>query len=346
VWITITTGASGNGTGTVAFTVAANTGAARTGTITVGGQIFTISQAAGNALGTSRTRFDFDGDGRADVSVFRPSNGFWYELRGQNSLFFAMQFGQSSDRLAPADYDGDGKTDIAVFRGSVPGAGNLAYFYITRSSDNSFVPVQFGTTGDVPVAGDWDGDGKGDLAVYRDGSLTGGQSFFYYRPSSQSSVNSNTISLGVTGDKPLVGDFDGDRKLDAAVFRPSNATWYIVKSSNNQTIEQAFGLPTDIPTPADFDGDGITNLAVFRPSNGFWYIARASGVPSQNFDAVQFGTNGDRPVPADYDGDGRADVAVWRPSNGTWYILRSSEGLTGVQFGTGEDKPIPNAYIY
>ncbi len=278
--------------------------------------------------------------------MFRPSNGFWYELRSRNNVFFALQFGQATDRIAPADYDGDGKTDIAVFRDTVAGAGNSAYFYITRSVDNSFVPVQFGATGDVPVTGDWDGDGKADLAVYRDGSLTGGQSFFYYRPSSQPTVNFNTIPLGVTGDKPLVGDFDGDGRIDPAVFRASSATWIILKSSINQITQTTFGLSTDIPAPADFDGDGITNLAVFRPSNGFWYIARPTGNPAQNFEAVQFGANGDRPVPADYDGDGRADVAVFRPANGSWYILRSSEGLTGVQFGTSEDRPIPGAYIF
>jgi len=340
-WLTTSVVSNGPGSSTVTYTFQTNnTTLARSGTISVGGQTFTVNQSAGT--NNARTNYDFDGDRKADISVFRPSNGTWYILPSQTNGFYGFPFGQAGDQIAPADYDGDGKTDVAVFRGTVPGAGNLAYFYILNSSDNSFRPVQFGATGDVPLSGDWDGDGKGDLAVYRAASTAGGQSFFYYRPSSQQAVNFNTIPLGTAGDKPLLGDFDGDGRLDPAVFRPSTAAWIILKSSVNQITQTTFGLSTDVPVPADYDGDGITNIAVFRPSNGFWYTSQN---PATNFGGIQFGAAGDLPIPADYDGDGRADTAVFRPSNGVWYLNRTTSGLSGVQFGVNGDKPAPNAYI-
>ena len=74
--------------------------------------------------------FDFDGDGRSDISVYRPSNNIWYLNRSQAG-FTAVQFGAAGDLLTPADFTGDGKTDIAVFR---PSNGN---WYVLRSEDGT-----------------------------------------------------------------------------------------------------------------------------------------------------------------------------------------------------------------
>lgn len=104
---------------------------------------------------------DFDGDGRTDLSVFRPSDGTWYVMQSGSNTFRATQFGTSGDKIVPGDYDGDGRTDFAVFRSGV--------WYVLRSSDNSFAAATFGFITDKPVPGDYDGDGKTDIAVYRSG---------------------------------------------------------------------------------------------------------------------------------------------------------------------------------
>ncbi len=275
-------------------------------------------------------KFDFDGDGRADTSVFRPGEGNWY-LNNSTTGFSAVYFGLAADKLVPADYDGDGKTDIAVWRES------QTRFYILQSTDGTVREENFGLAGDVPnVVGDWDGDGLADPAVYR----AGAQSTFYYRGSNNNpNGNISSVQWGITGDKPVNGDFDGDGKLDAAVFRPSNGLWYIHQSSDSQVMTVSFGLANDKPVAADYDGDGKTDIAVYRPSNGTWYFS----LTTNGFTAFPFGISTDLPVPADYDGDGKADAAVYR--DGTWYILGSTSGTQFINFGLAADKPIPASMI-
>jgi hypothetical protein len=269
--------------------------------------------------------FDFDNDFKADISLFRPSNGVWYRLDSfRNISFQAVGFGINGDIPASGDFDGDGVFDISIYR---PSTGT--WWRIESLTGNVFA-LNFGLNDDIPTVGDFDGDGRSDIAVYRPS-----MGVWYLQ---QSQAGFFTIQFGLNGDRPVVGDYDGDGRSDICVWRPSDGNWYRLNSSNGQFVAVNFGLNGDIPVRGDFNNGGRSDLAVFRPSNGVWYFLYTE---NNQFFATQFGTNGDIPVPSDYDGDGQTDIGVWRPSTGVWYVIRSSNGSFMItQFGLNGDVPI------
>ena len=274
---------------------------------------------------------DFDGDKKADVSVWRSDEKNWYvyqsSLANQLKTVIDWGIGALGDIAVPGDYDGDGKTDFAVWR---PSEGN---WYILKSTTNLGTASGWGSPTDKPVPGDYDGDGKTDLAVFRPS-----EGNWYIM---NSSTNTMTIrNFGASTDKLVQGDYDGDGKTDVAVYRPSEGNWYVLNSLTNTVSARSWGTAGDVLVPADYNSDGLADIAVFRPSENNWYILRSGGgVTIQNW-----GTSGDTPVPADYDGDGKADIAVYRPSEGNWYVINSSNSsitnsnLSGLV-------PVPNAYL-
>ena len=90
--------------------------------------------------------------------------------------------------------------------------------------------VSWGLTGDIPVVGDWNGDGKDDIGIFRPSK---GIWSLDSNGNSKWDISDKSVSWGLTGDIPVVGDWNGDGKDDIGIFRPSNGIWSLDSNGNN-----------------------------------------------------------------------------------------------------------------
>ncbi len=277
-----------------------------------------------------RAPFDFDGDGKTDVSIFRPSVAEWWYTRSSDGRVNAGQFGSATDSITPGDFTGDGRTDIAFFR---PSTGE---WFILRSENGTFYAFPFGTNGDITMPADYDADGRTDPAVFRPGT-----GIWYIARSSDSQVS--IAQFGLAGDQPVASDYDGDGKADLAIVRDNGGTkeWWIQRSTAG-LFATVFGQTGDKAVPGDYTGDGRSDLAIWRPANGNWLVLRSEDL---SYFAFPFGQAGDWPAPGDYDGDGKTDPTVFRPSSATWFINRSTSGIQITGFGAQTDVPVPGRFV-
>jgi hypothetical protein len=303
-----------------------------------------------NALGR-RVNSDFNGDGRSDAGIFRPSvtpNALWYSTPSGGGEVFQIYFGTSGDIPVPADYDGDGKTDAVIWRPST------ALWYGPRTGAGSIViQLVMGQNGDIPVPCDYDGDGAIDPAIYRPSTGL----WFGTRANGGTVVLNTNISVAA-GDIPVPADFNGDGKCDPAIMRPGGGPggtnlWYSVPSGGGTVFQIYFGAVGDIPVPGDYDGDGKGDAVIFRPSTGLWYGPRTGA--AQIVTQVILGQNGDIPVPGDYDGNGATDPAIYRPGTGLFYgtnaagntvVLNTNLGLAASDIPTAQRPHEQAVYPY
>jgi hypothetical protein len=293
---------------------------------------------------------------------------------------------------ANVDFNGDGKTDFVVARATLtplteataPGLAPIANAYdpevkgrrrTVPKTENAIAPpiywyTQFngsasqgvGQLGDAAtdfvLSEDFDGDAKDDLVVWTEGAA--GVANFKVLQSLTNTVTSQLF--GQAGDDPAVlGDYDGDNKADAAVYRcpgiadPAGQCYFFYRGSNanpggNITyVPWGFGNDGDFfPNTGDFDGDGKNDFCIQRtnPSQagqGQFVLLRSSDL---GIEYVSWGLDSDFIIPGDYDGDGKTDFMVRRTVSGArqhWLLTRT--GATSfINWGITGDTSVPGDY--
>ncbi len=310
------------------------------------------------------TVLDFNGDAKQDIVVanFGADSVSTFAGSGSGTFQLVQNLGAGSGPVAieAADFIGnDGIKDLAIANYN---SDNLTFCTGFASGQFNCTPNGTWSANPISISSGAFLGGATSLAVALSGSnlvrvvtsaISVGQNPNAVRTADLNvdgkpdlvSVNSGSNDVSVLLNSCIVAtgnlfDFNGDRRTDYTVFRPSGTNWWLSPQANPV---KNLGRPTDRIVPADYNGDKLTDYAIYRPENNLWFVIDSfNGKPIYY---LQFGVAQDIAAPADYDGDGKTDIAVWRPSDGNWYIRRSTDNVTQVTgFGMNGDTPAPADY--
>ncbi len=207
----------------------------------------------------------------------------------------------------PVDFGGEGISDLAVYD---PLTGR---WYIWSPETGVIAwETPLGGPGFSPIPGDYNGNGRVDFAVYRDG--------YWYAQGLDGTWILEGEAFGGADFNPVAGDYDGDGITDMMVYHEESGRWF------GRTVAGAllmwgtqWGGPGFSPVSGDYNNNGRTDLAVY--ANGYWFIQTADGEEVILY-GIGWGGAEFTPVPGEYDGDGETDLAVYHEQSGMWFIIK------------------------
>ncbi|WP_175530028.1 FG-GAP-like repeat-containing protein [Actinopolyspora lacussalsi] len=297
---------------------------------------------------TTEAGTDFNGDGYEDIAAFTTggatdvytsdSNGSTFGGATKNT---SELIGKAEDRMS-GDFNGDGRSDLLITL-TTPNSDDvpIPHTYVALSNGSGFESFEsWGTLSalDSVRVGDFNGDGKDDIVRFH-GQSSGGATV---RLSNGSSFESDGVWHGYfapKGERPAVGDFNGDGKDDLVTFLQGDSTnpedVFVSLSTgsgfteDNQKWHDYFSLEGERPTVGDFNGDGKDDIVTFmNDAEGGAYVALSAG-DTFNFGSRwhdYFAPDGELPAVGDFNGDGRDDIITFRRGDDGRVFVSLSDG--------------------
>jgi hypothetical protein len=193
----------------------------------------------------------------------------------------------------------------------------------------------FGTSTDVGLMCDWNGDGTDEPVVFRDSSAT-----WFLQDGFKEGSAAKSFTYGQSGDTPVCGDWDNDGVDTPGVVRDDD--WRLRNSNDSGSADVPvfeYGAPTNTPVVGDWDGDGDDTAGIHRSSDGKFAL-RDSNDPGPGDHTYTFGTGSETPIVGDWDGDGD-DTAGIVPDD-KWLLSNDhSPGTADDKFGYGTSSDTP-----